>query len=90
LRVGLVGGHPVSVVTHNCDRQYLHQYDHLWPYLPDLYQTPGFAETVRMTHIWDEDYFQGEITPISPDPDYEAPHDRDRLPGNAPPVTATR
>ena len=43
-----------------------------------------------MTHIWDEDYFQGEITPISPDPDYEAPHDRDRLPGNAPPVTATR
>ncbi|MFB6198148.1 MAG: glutathione S-transferase family protein, partial [Halobacteriaceae archaeon] len=39
-----------------CDKQYLHQYERLWPYLRDLYQTPGFSETVRMDHIRDEGY----------------------------------
>lgn len=63
-----------------CNRQYLHQYDHLWPYLRDLYQTPGFAETVRMDHIKDQGYYQGEITPIGPRLDFDAPHDRDELP----------
>lgn len=24
-----------------CDKQFLHQYENLWPYLRDLYQTPG-------------------------------------------------
>lgn len=43
------------------NKQYLHQYDHLWPYLRDLYQTPGFAETVRMEDIKDDGYYQGEI-----------------------------
>ena len=43
----------------NCDRQYLHQYEHLWPYLRDLYQTPGFEETVLIKHIKDEGYYQG-------------------------------
>ena len=62
-----------------CNRQYVHQYDHLWPYLRDLYQTPGFAETVRWTHIKDQGYYQGEITPIGPGLDFDAPHDRDRL-----------
>ncbi|WP_144905752.1 glutathione S-transferase family protein [Halobellus captivus] len=63
-----------------CNKQYLHQYDHLWPYLRDLYQTPGFAETVRMEHIKDDGYYQGEITPIGPGLDFEQPHDRDRFP----------
>ncbi|WP_075936213.1 glutathione S-transferase C-terminal domain-containing protein [Halosegnis longus] len=63
-----------------CNRQYLHQYDNLWPYLRDLYQTPGVAETVRMEHIKDDGYYQGELTPIGPQLDYEAAHDRDRLP----------
>jgi putative glutathione S-transferase len=67
-----------------CNKQYIHQYDNLWPYLRDLYQTSGFAETVRMTHIKDDGYYQGEITPIGPDLDYDGPHDRDRLPGNPP------
>jgi putative glutathione S-transferase len=71
-----------------CDKQYLHQYDHLWSYLRDLYQTPGFAETVRMDHIRDQGYFQGEITPVGPDLDFEAPHDRDQLPGNRPTLSA--
>ncbi len=63
-----------------CDRQYVHQYDNLWPYLRDLYRTPGVAETVVMGHIKDQGYYQGEITPVGPDLDFEAPHDRDRLP----------
>ncbi|MFB6312320.1 MAG: glutathione S-transferase C-terminal domain-containing protein, partial [Salinirussus sp.] len=62
-----------------CDRQYLHQYDNLWPYLRDLYQTPGFADTVVWNHIKDQGYFQGEITPIGPELDFMAPHDRERL-----------
>jgi len=62
-----------------CNKQYIHQYDHLWPYLRDLYQTPGFAETVRMSHIKDEGYYQGQITPIGPGLDYDAPHDREQL-----------
>jgi putative glutathione S-transferase len=67
-----------------CNRQYLHQYDNLWPYLRDVYQTTGVAETVVMDHIKDQGYYQGEITPTGPDPDFEAPHDRDRLPGDPP------
>ncbi len=62
-----------------CNRQYLHQYDNLWPYLRDLYGTPGFAETVWMTHITDDGYYQGEITPIGPGLDYDRPHDGGRL-----------
>ena len=67
-----------------CDKQYLHQYEHLWPYLRDLYQTPGFAETVVWDHVKDQGYYQGQITPIGPDIDFEAPHDRDRLAGGPP------
>jgi putative glutathione S-transferase len=67
-----------------CNRQYLLQYDNLWPYLRDLYQTPGFTETVRMEHIKDQGYYQGEIAPIGPSPEFEAPHDRDQLQGNSP------
>jgi len=67
-----------------CNRQYLLQYEHLWPYLRDLYGTPGFSETVVMDHVKDQGYWQGQITPIGPDPDFEAPHDRDRLPGEPP------
>jgi putative glutathione S-transferase len=63
-----------------CNRQYLHQYEHLWPYLRDLYTTPEFAETVNMAHIKDDGYYQGEITPIGPQLDFDAPHNRDRLP----------
>jgi putative glutathione S-transferase len=73
-----------------CNRQYLHQYDHLWPYLRDLYQTPGVAETVVMSHIKDQGYYQGEITPIGPDLDFEYPHTRDRFSQDSSPGAATR
>lgn len=61
-----------------CNRQYIHQYDHLWPYLRDLYQTSGVADTVNFDHITDQGYFQGEITPIGPDLDFSAPHGREQ------------
>jgi putative glutathione S-transferase len=62
-----------------CDKPYLHQYDNLWPYLRDLYQTAGVAETVVWEHIRDQGYDRDEITPIGPDLDFSAAHDRDRF-----------
>ena len=73
-----------------CNRQYVHQYEHLWPYLRDLYTTPGVAETVNMSHIKEHYYTtHPDVTPSGiiargPDLDWEAPHDRDRLAGSPP------
>jgi putative glutathione S-transferase len=77
--------------THfKCNRKRLVDYDNLWPYLRDLYQTPGVAETVDMDHIV-EGYYGGMgslnpagIVPVGPDIDFKASHDRDRLPGQPP------
>ena len=74
-----------------CNRQFVREYDHLWPYLRDLYGTRGFGETTRMDHIREHYYTTHpgvnptRIVPIGPDPDFEAPHDRDTL-GGEPPV----
>ncbi|ELY48308.1 glutathione S-transferase family protein [Natronorubrum sulfidifaciens] len=73
-----------------CNVQYIREYDHLWPYLRDLYQTPGVAETVNMAHIKEHYYTtHPDVTPHGiiargPDLAFDAPHDRDELPG-APP-----
>ena len=73
-----------------CNRQYIHQYENLWPYLRDLYQLPGVAETVRMDHIKEHYYTtHPDVTPNGiiargPELDFEAPHDRDRLDGKLP------
>jgi Predicted glutathione S-transferase len=73
-----------------CNRQYIHQYDNLWPYLRDIYQTPGVADTVNMDHIKEHYYTtHPDVTPTriiatGPDLDFEAPHDRDELPGELP------
>jgi putative glutathione S-transferase len=77
-----------------CNKQYIHQYDNLWPYLRDLYQTPGVAETVRMDHIKEHYYTtHPDVTPsriiaAGPDIDFEAGHDRDELPGEPPETLA--
>lgn len=62
-----------------CDKRFIHQYDNLWPYLRDVFQTPEVAETVLWDHIKDQGYYQGEITPVGPDIDFDAPHDRAQL-----------
>ncbi|EMA62573.1 glutathione S-transferase family protein [Halorubrum lipolyticum] len=73
-----------------CNKQFVHQYEHLWPYLRDLYQTAGVAETVNMSHIKEHYYTtHPDVTPSGiiargPDLDFEAAHDRDRLGGEAP------
>jgi putative glutathione S-transferase len=77
--------------THfKCNRKLIRQYDHLWPYLRDVYQVPGVARTVDMGHIKEHYYTtHTDINPtgfvaVGPDLDFEAPHDRDRLPGDPP------
>ena len=77
--------------THfKCNEQFVHQYDNLWPYLRDLYQTPGVAETVRMDHIKEHYYTThpdvnpSRIVAAGPDLDFEKEHSRDELPGDPP------
>ena len=77
-----------------CNRQHIHEYDNLWPYLRDLSQTPGVAETVNMDHIKEHYYTtHPEVTPqrivaAGPELDFDTPHDRDRLPGGPPDALA--
>jgi putative glutathione S-transferase len=73
-----------------CNRKHIHEYDNLWPYLRDLYQTPGMGETVNMDHIKEHYYTtHPDVTPsriiaAGPELDFEAAHDRDELPGKPP------
>ncbi|MDQ2049361.1 glutathione S-transferase family protein [Natronolimnohabitans sp. A-GB9] len=73
-----------------CNVQYIREYENLWPYLRDLYGTPGIAETVNMDHITEHYYTTHpdvnphRIVARGPDLDLEAPHDRDELPGGPP------
>jgi putative glutathione S-transferase len=73
-----------------CNKQHIHEYENLWPYLRDLYQTPGVSETVRMDHIKEHYYTtHPDVTPsrivaAGPDLDFEGNHNRDELPGGPP------
>jgi putative glutathione S-transferase len=73
-----------------CNRQHIHEYDNLWPYLRDLYQTPSVAETVNMDHITEHYYTtHPDVNPsgiiaAGPDIDFEADHDRDEMGGSPP------
>ncbi|WP_336136211.1 glutathione S-transferase family protein [Natronomonas amylolytica] len=73
-----------------CNHRLIREYDHLWPYLRDLYGTDGFGETTHMDHITEHyytthpDVSPKRIVPMGPDPDFEAPHDRDELAGEPP------
>ncbi|MFB6146054.1 MAG: glutathione S-transferase family protein [Halobacteriaceae archaeon] len=82
--------------THfKCNRRAITDYEHLWPYVRDLYQLPGVADTCRMTHVKNH-YYKSHadinptgFVPVGPDPDFEAPHDRDQLPGGPPAALGT-
>ncbi|MFC4989707.1 glutathione S-transferase family protein [Saliphagus infecundisoli] len=77
-----------------CNVNQIRDYDTLWPYLRDLYQTPGIAETVNMDHIKEHYYTtHPDITPNrivarGPDLEFEAPHGRDELAGGPPSALA--
>ncbi|MFC6718816.1 glutathione S-transferase family protein [Natrialbaceae archaeon GCM10025810] len=77
-----------------CNVQYIREYENLWPYLRDLYQTTGVAETVHVDHIREHYYTTHpdvnphRIVARGPNLDLEAPHDRDELPGGPPSALA--
>ena len=81
----LVRFDPVYVGHFKCNRRRLIDYQNLWGYVCDLYQTPGVADTVDLYYT--KQHYYGShstinptgIVPIGPDVDYAATHDRARL-----------
>ncbi|MFI5661249.1 glutathione S-transferase family protein [Streptomyces sp. NPDC051684] len=71
-----------------CNRNKLAEDPVLWAYARDLYQTPGFGDTVDFDHI-KRHYYQvhtginpTRIVPLGPDPSgWETPHGREKLGG---------
>jgi putative glutathione S-transferase len=69
-----------------CDRNRIQDYEHLGPYLRDLYQLPGVAATCDLKAV-KQDYYgnlfplnPGGIIPTGADESYlQAPHYRDRM-----------
>jgi putative glutathione S-transferase len=77
--------------THfKCNVEEVADYEHLWPYLRELYQLPGVADVSHMDHCKQHYYRSHErlnptgIVPVGPDPDFTAPHTRERLSGGPP------
>jgi putative glutathione S-transferase len=76
---------PVYVGHFKCNLRRIVDYPHLGPYLRDLYQTPGVAETVDMDHIKRHYYATHRginptgIVPVGPVLDLDAPHGREAL-----------
>jgi putative glutathione S-transferase len=75
----------VYVGHFKCNLRRLVDYPNLWGYARDLYQRPGFADTVSFDHIKRHYYLTHEhlnptrIVPRGPLVDWAAPHDRARL-----------
>ncbi len=68
-----------------CNLRRIMDYPNLWAYLRELYQVPGVAETVNMTHIKTH-YYRSHptinpsgIVPKGPLLDFTLPHNRQRL-----------
>ncbi|MEM7442861.1 MAG: glutathione S-transferase family protein [Pseudomonadota bacterium] len=82
----LVRFDPVYVGHFKCNRQRIADFPNLSNYLRELYQVPGVAKTVNLEHIKNHYYGSHEsvnptrIVPKGPALNYDAPHDRDRLP----------
>ncbi|MGI9086342.1 MAG: glutathione S-transferase family protein [Chthoniobacterales bacterium] len=68
-----------------CNLRRIVDYENLWPYLRDLYQHDGIAETVNFDHIKRHYYMTHEqinptrIVPIGPALDLSAPQERAQL-----------
>ncbi|CAG9316094.1 unnamed protein product [Blepharisma stoltei] len=70
-----------------CNLKRIEDFKNLPEYLRDLYQTPGFGDTVNFDHI-KNGYYRGfgninptGIVPLGPIVDYTRPHNRDRAYG---------
>ena len=85
LFVTLVRFDPVYVGHFKCNLRRIADYPNLGPYLRDLYQRPGIAETVNFAHIKRHYYATHpeinptRIVPIGPEMRLDEPHDRERL-----------
>lgn len=81
----LVRFDPVYVGHFKCNIRRLADYPSLWDYTRELYQVPGVADTVTMTHIKSHYYGSHDsinptaIVPAGPAIDFTAPHRRDHL-----------
>ncbi len=81
----LVRFDPVYFGHFKCNTRRLVDYENLWPYVRDVYQTPGVAETVHLDHIKPHYYMSHDrvnptrIVPLGPAIDYAAPHYREHL-----------
>lgn len=68
-----------------CSRRKIAEYEHLWPYLRDLYQWPGVSETVSFDEIRAHYYRTHEsinpngIVAVMPALAFDAPAGRERL-----------
>ncbi len=75
----------VYYVHFKCNLRRLVDYPNLWAYARDLYQTPGFGDTVNVDHIKRHSYMThdrlnpGRIVPKGPAMDWLAPHGRDQV-----------
>jgi putative glutathione S-transferase len=83
--VTLVRFDAVYAVHFKCSIRKIAEYEHLWPYLRDLYQQPGIAETVKFDEIRAHYYrTHPSINPTGimaamPRMDLTAPHGRERF-----------
>ena len=77
---------PVYHGHFKCNLRRLRDYPNLWDYTRELYQMPGIAETVDMTHIKNHYYVSqttvnpSKVVARGPEIDLAQPHDRERLP----------
>lgn len=68
-----------------CNLRRLIDYPNLWAYARDLFQQPGFGETVNQDHIKRHYYMTHDklnpsrIVPKGPDVDWNSPHHRDHM-----------
>ena len=81
--------------THfKCNRAHLIDYEYLWGHTRELYQLLGVAGTCNMDHC-KRHYYRShtdlnprQLVPIGPGPDFQLPHDRDRIGGSPPAALA--
>jgi len=73
---------PVYVGHFKCNLRRLVDFEHLWPYARDLFQTPGFGDTTDFDHIKRHYYVTHDqinptgIVPLGPEIDWAAPVSR--------------
>jgi len=81
----LVRFDPVYVGHFKCNVRRIADYPNLWSYTRELYQYPGVADTVNMSHIKDH-YYRSHptinptgVVPAGPEVDFHQPHEREAM-----------